>query len=67
MVSLSGDPVVWVFSSTVWEGGGPPARGGALFLTPDRAVVVGHTQAMSRLTRRHSIGQGASHLSGRIP
>ena len=31
-----------------------------------RAVVVGHTQAMSRLTRRRSIGQGASHRSGRI-
>ena len=30
-------------------------------------VVVGHTQGMSRLTRRRSIEQGASHRSGRVP
>ena len=30
-------------------------------------VVVGHTHATSRLTRHHSIGQGASHQSGCIP
>ena len=28
------DPVVWVFSSIAWEGGGPPASGGALVLVP---------------------------------
>ena len=32
-----------------------------------RAVVVGHTQAMSRLTRHSSVGQGVSHWSGRVP
>ena len=67
MVSPGGDPVVWVFSSPAWEGGEPPARGGALFLMPDRAVMVGHTQATSRLTRRRSVGQGASHQSGCVP
>ena len=30
------------------------------------AVVVGHAQAMSRLTRRCLVGQGASHRSGRV-
>ena len=30
-------------------------------------VVVGHTQAMSHLTRRRLIGQGVSHRSGRVP
>ena len=47
----SGSPMVspgqrsrsWAFPSPAWEGGGPPARGGALFLMPDRVVVVGHT------------------------
>ena len=34
MVSPGGDPVVWVFPSPVWEGGGPPAHGGALVLAP---------------------------------
>jgi len=29
--------------------------------------VVGHTQATSRLTRRHLVGQGVSHRSGRVP
>ena len=67
MVSPGRDPIVWVFPSPVWEGGEPPAHGGALFLAPDHAIVVGHTQAMSHLTRRHSIGQGASHRSGRVP
>ena len=67
MVSPSGDPVVWVFPSLTWEGGEPPTRGGALFLTPGHAVVAGHTQAMSHLTRRHSIRQGASHRSRCVP
>ena len=31
------------------------------------AVVVGHTQAMSHLTMRRLVGQGASHQSGRVP
>ena len=34
MVSPGGDPIVWVFQSPVWEGGEPPAHGGALFLAP---------------------------------
>ena len=33
----------WAFPSPAWEGGGPPTRGGALFLVLDRVVVVGHT------------------------
>ena len=67
MVSPGGDPVVWVFPSPAWEGGEPPVRGGALFLAPGHAVVVGHTQATSCLTRRRSVEQGVSHRSGRIP
>ena len=43
LVSPGGDPVVWVFPSPAYEGGEPPTRGGALFLVPDHAVVVGHT------------------------
>ena len=34
MVSPGGDLVVWVFSSTAWEGGGPPTSGGALVPAP---------------------------------
>ena len=33
----------WALPSPAWEGGGPPTRGGALFLVLDRVVVVGHT------------------------
>ena len=55
MVSPGGDPVVWVFPSPAWGGGEPPERGGALFLAPGHAVVVGHTRAPSRLTRRRSV------------
>ena len=68
MVSLGRRSHSWAFPIPAWEGGGPPARGGALFLAPGRVVVVGHTQAMSHLTRRRSdgqcvcpIGQGTSH------
>jgi len=43
MVSLGRRSHSWAFPSSTWEGGGPPAHGGALFLTPGRAVVVGHT------------------------
>jgi hypothetical protein len=32
-----------------------------------RALVVGHAQATSRLTKCHLIGQGASHQLGRVP
>ena len=35
MVSPGGDPVVWVFSSTAWEGGGLPVSGHALVPAPD--------------------------------
>ena len=31
------------------------------------AVVVGHTQTTSRVTRRHFVEQGASNRSGRVP
>ena len=31
------------------------------------AVVVGHAQATSYLTRRRLVGQGASHQSGHVP
>ena len=34
MVSPGGDPVVWVFSSTAWEGRGLPVSGGALVPAP---------------------------------
>ena len=55
MVSPGGDSVVWVFPSPAWGGGELPARGGALFFTPGHAVVVGHTQATSCLTRCRSV------------
>ena len=32
-----------------------------------RAVVVGHAQASSHLSRHRLVGQGVSHRSGRIP
>ena len=38
-----------------WGSGEPPACGDALVFTPGRAIVVGHTQATSRLTRRRSV------------
>ena len=66
MVSPGGDPIVWVFPCPAWEGEEPPAHGGALFLTLGDAVVVGHIQATSCLTRRRSIGQCASHRLGCI-
>ena len=34
LVSPSGDPVAWAFPSPAWEGEGPPAHSGALFLAP---------------------------------
>jgi len=34
MVSPGEDPIVWVFSSTTWEGRGPPVSGGALVPMP---------------------------------
>jgi len=42
MVSLGWRSHNWAFPSSAWEGGGPLARGGALFLMPGHAVVVGH-------------------------
>ena len=38
-----------------WGSGEPPACGDALVFVPGRAIVVGHTQAMFRLTRRCSV------------
>ena len=67
MVSPDGDPVVWVFPSPTWGGGESPACGDALVFCAQRAVVVVHTQAMSRLTRRCSVEQGASHQLGHVP
>jgi len=43
IVSLGWRSHSWAFPSSTWEGGGPLACGGALFLTPGCAVVVGHT------------------------
>ena len=43
MVSLGRRSRSWAFPSAAWQGGGPPACGGALFLAPGHAVVVGHT------------------------
>ena len=67
MVSPGGDPVVWVFPSPTWGGGESPACGDALVFCAQRAVVVVHTQAMSRLTRRCSVCQCAPHRSGCVP
>ena len=41
LVSLWRRSCCWALPSLAWEGGEPPARGGALFLAPGRAVVVG--------------------------
>ena len=44
MVSLGWRSHSWAFPSFAWEGRELPACGGALFLVPSHAVVVGHTR-----------------------
>ena len=66
MVSPGGDPVLGFSKSRLGTWGAACVRW-CFGSCARRAVVVGHTQATSRLTRHHSIGQCASHRSGRVP
>ena len=54
MVSPGGDPALG-FSKSRLGCGELPACGDVLVFAPSRAIVVGHTQAMFRLTRRRSV------------
>ena len=54
-VGLSAEISFLVSLGLAWGSGEPPACGDASVFAPGRAIVVGHTQATFRLTRRRSV------------
>ena len=66
-VGLPAEISFLVYPGLSWGSGEPPECGDASVFMPGRAIVVGHTQATFRLTRRRSVSQRASHWSGCVP